>query len=87
MPNVKKFRYCCIKIEIEEKLDLIFDGVVATGVHSWMSNQEVNDNVHEQNNSERWSNSNDSIDELLRAIDSHIESIHARRPPSLGPRS
>ncbi|KAH0460927.1 hypothetical protein IEQ34_008502 [Dendrobium chrysotoxum] len=39
VPNARKFRYCGIDPELEDKLDLIFIGVVATGDHAWTPNQ------------------------------------------------
>ncbi|KAI0515909.1 hypothetical protein KFK09_008579 [Dendrobium nobile] len=39
VPNAKKFRYCGIDPELEDKLDLMFLGVVATGDHAWTPNQ------------------------------------------------
>lgn len=35
MPNAKKFSYCNIDPKLEEKLDLMYGGVVPNGVHSW----------------------------------------------------
>ncbi|KAI0522369.1 hypothetical protein KFK09_004748 [Dendrobium nobile] len=39
----KKIRYCVIDPELEDKLDLMFLGVVATGDHAWTPNQGLHD--------------------------------------------
>ncbi|KAL0910822.1 hypothetical protein M5K25_018913 [Dendrobium thyrsiflorum] len=41
LPNAKKIRYCSIDPELEDKLDMMFMGVVATGAHAWTPNQAV----------------------------------------------
>ncbi|KAL0923975.1 hypothetical protein M5K25_004769 [Dendrobium thyrsiflorum] len=47
VPNAKKIRYCGIDLELEDKLDQIFLGVVATGDHAWTPNQ----GIHNENGS------------------------------------
>ncbi|XP_028549591.1 L10-interacting MYB domain-containing protein-like [Dendrobium catenatum] len=42
VPNAKKFRYSGIDPELEDKLDLMFQGVVATVDHAWTPNQRLN---------------------------------------------
>ncbi|KAI0488654.1 hypothetical protein KFK09_028493 [Dendrobium nobile] len=49
MPNAKKFRFNGIPPELEEKLDLMFNRIVATGENVWIPSygvlpQELNDN-------------------------------------------
>lgn len=85
LPHVKKFRHAGIDSELEDKLDQIFDGVVATGNHAWAPTKGV------QESSKQWleekkDSSNDLIQDSQQSIEEHIECSQSKRVPILGAR-
>ncbi|XP_020686288.1 L10-interacting MYB domain-containing protein-like [Dendrobium catenatum] len=81
VPNAKKFRYCGIDPELEDKLDLMFLGVVATGDHAWTPNQGLHDeNVTED--SENIDVSSESFEDPSQKLESINDCIQLKRPSS-----
>ncbi|KAH0460721.1 hypothetical protein IEQ34_011384 [Dendrobium chrysotoxum] len=81
VPNAKKFRYCGINPELEHKLDLMFMGVVATGVHAWTPNEGIDHkNVH--GDSEQLDTTTNSFEDPSQSFDSISECSKLKRPSS-----
>ncbi|KAH0453120.1 hypothetical protein IEQ34_017444 [Dendrobium chrysotoxum] len=72
VPNAKKFRYCGINLELEHKLDLMFMGVVATGVHAWTRNERI-DHENVRGDSEQLDATTDSFEDTSQSFDSISE--------------
>ncbi|KAI0516451.1 hypothetical protein KFK09_009130 [Dendrobium nobile] len=81
VPNAKKFKYCGINPELEHKLDSMFMGVVATGVHAWTPNQGIDhENVH--GDTEKLDTTIDSFEDPSQSFDSISECSQFKRPSS-----
>ncbi|KAI0511153.1 hypothetical protein KFK09_011777 [Dendrobium nobile] len=81
VPNAKKFRYCGINPELEHKLDSMFMGVVATGVHAWTPNQGIDhENIH--GDTEKLDTTTDSFEDPSQSFDSISECSQFKRPSS-----
>ncbi|KAI0494936.1 hypothetical protein KFK09_025082 [Dendrobium nobile] len=81
VPNAKKFKYCGINPELEHKLDSMFMGVVATGVHAWTPNQGIDhENVYAD--TEKLDTTIDSFEDPSQSFDSISECSQFKRPSS-----
>ncbi|KAL0913018.1 hypothetical protein M5K25_016447 [Dendrobium thyrsiflorum] len=78
LPNAKKFRYCGIDPELEDKLDMMFMGVVATGANAWTPNQTV-EHPDVGGSSEQFDNVSDSSESLLKKKDDLNDSNNSKR--------
>ncbi|KAL0913465.1 hypothetical protein M5K25_016928 [Dendrobium thyrsiflorum] len=78
LPNAKKFRYCGIDPELEDKLDMMFMGVVATGANAWTPNQTV-EHPDVGRSSEQFENVSASSESLLKKKDDLNDSNHSKR--------
>ncbi|KAI0519970.1 hypothetical protein KFK09_007433 [Dendrobium nobile] len=81
VPNAKKFRYCGINPELEHKLDSMFMGVIATGVHAWTPNQGIDhENFH--GDTEKLDATTDSFEDPSQSFDSISECSQFKQPSS-----
>ncbi|KAL0917255.1 hypothetical protein M5K25_012302 [Dendrobium thyrsiflorum] len=79
VPNAKKFRYCGIDPELEDKLDQMFLGVIATGDHAWTPNQGMNnENITED--SENIDIGSDSFEDPLENLESISDCGQLKQP-------
>lgn len=79
LPHAKKFRSAGIDPEMEERLDQLFGGVVATGDHAWTPAQGVQSLNKELNNVQE-EMSNDQEEMIGEHVDDRAESSRAKRP-------
>ncbi|KAL0907831.1 hypothetical protein M5K25_022273 [Dendrobium thyrsiflorum] len=70
VPNAKKLKYCGIDPELEDKLDQMFLGVVATGDHAWTPNQGMNNE-----NITTDSENNDIVFEAIKKISEYVAQL------------
>lgn len=68
--NVRKFKYCSIYLGLAEKLNHMFDCVVAIGVDLCTSNEEVHKEIYEHYNSNQR-----EIDQMIILMDLYITQI------------
>ncbi|KAL0912956.1 hypothetical protein M5K25_016380 [Dendrobium thyrsiflorum] len=81
VPNAKKFRYCGIDPELEDKLDQMFLGVVATGDHAWTPNEGMNnENITED--SKNIDIGSDSFEDPSKNLESISDCGQLKRPIS-----
>ncbi|KAL0920035.1 hypothetical protein M5K25_009141 [Dendrobium thyrsiflorum] len=81
VPNAKKFRYCGIDPELEDKLDHMFLGVVATGDHAWTPNQRIN-NENVTAYSENIDIGSDSFEDPSETLENISDCGQLKRPVS-----
>ncbi|KAI0508110.1 hypothetical protein KFK09_014244 [Dendrobium nobile] len=81
VPNAKKFRYCGIDLELEDKLDLMFQGIVTTGDHAWTPNQGLH-NENDTEDSEHIDIDFESFEDPSQNLESINDCSQLKRPSS-----